>query len=130
MILGIGTDLVDIKRIEHLVNTKGEAFIQRVFSKVEQIQAETRAQGPRRMAFYATRFAAKEACAKALGTGIRDGITFQDMVITNDALGKPLLTLYNKALDRLLTLGDKPRIDLSLSDEYPIGVAFVIISTE
>jgi holo-[acyl-carrier protein] synthase len=140
MIIGIGTDLVDIKRIEQISNKKVEqisnknvkSFVQRVFSESEQAQALTRPEGPRRFAFYATRFAAKEACAKALGTGIRDGITFQDMVVSNDPLGKPILTLYNKALERLefLSQGKGSRIDLSLSDEYPMSVAFVIISME
>ena len=132
MILGIGTDLVDAKRIEHLVNTKGDAFIHRIFSDAEKTQAEARQEGSRRLSFYATRFAAKEACAKALGTGIRDGIAFKDMVVTNDAFGKPMMTLFNKALERLLILsgGQRSRIDLSLSDEYPMCLAFVIISTE
>jgi holo-[acyl-carrier protein] synthase len=132
MILGIGTDLVDIRRIEHLANKNGESFIQRIFAASEQAQALSRLEGPRRFAFYATRFAAKEACAKALGTGIREGITFQDMVISNDALGKPVLTLYNKALERLRALsgGGRSRIDLSLSDEYPMCLAFVTISRE
>jgi holo-[acyl-carrier protein] synthase len=131
-IFGIGTDLVDIRRIEHLVNKSGESFIQRVFAPSEQEQALGRSEGPRRFAFYATRFAAKEACAKALGTGIRDGINFQDIVVSNDALGKPILTLYNKTEERLRALsgGRRSRIDLSLSDEYPMCLAFVTISME
>lgn len=136
MILGIGTDLVDAKRIEHLSNIRGEQFLEKVFSKEERQQGESRTDERRRMLFWATRFAAKEACSKALGTGIREGIRFKDIVVTNDALGKPHLTLHGKALERLETLvGERakeciPRIDLSLSDEYPMCSAFVIISAE
>ena len=131
MIIGIGTDLVDAKRIEQLMNKNLESFVGKLFSEEEQLQAETR-QGERRILFYATRFAAKEACAKALGTGIAEGIAFKDIRIHNDALGCPMITLHGKAFEHLEEKAGSaiPRIDLSLSDEYPMCTAFVVISAE
>ena len=130
MILGVGTDLVTIERMAALI--ENQSFLDKVFSKEEQTQALSRPSKDRRACFYATRFAAKEACAKALGTGIRDGVTFVDMVVSNDSLGKPLLTLHGGAKKRLNAMahGAGVRIDLSLSDEYPMALAFVIISRE
>ena len=122
MIDGIGIDVVDIERFKSSLD-RTPGLIEKLFTENERTKP---------ISSLAARFAAKEACAKALGTGIRDGITFQDMVVSNDPLGKPILTLYNKALERLefLSQGKGFRIDLSLSDEYPMSVAFVIISME
>lgn len=131
MIIGIGTDLVDVRRIETLLDEKSEAFLEKIFSQSERAQGDAR-KGQRRFLFFATRFAAKEACAKALGTGIAEGVTFRDIVIQNDSKGRPFITLEGEAralLDQK-SGARTPRIDLSLSDEYPMGTAFVVISAE
>lgn len=128
MILGIGSDLVDIRRIEKVINRHGERFLARVFTDIERAKAERRAA---RIETYAKRFAAKEACAKALGTGFRRGVFFRDMSVVNLRSGRPTLTLTGGALTRLreiIPAGFEVRIDLSLTDEYPIAQALVIIS--
>lgn len=130
MIIGIGTDICDIHRIEKLLDEKGERFIARTFTEAEQATANARKNGGLVAAAYAKRFAAKEACAKALGSAIRDGILFTDISVTNDLLGKPEITLDGKAQARLETLtpsGMEGRIHLSLTDEHPYAQAFVVI---
>lgn len=130
MILGIGSDLIDIRRIENVLERHGERFIERVFTPVEQAKAERRQQ---RSATYAKRFAAKEACAKALGTGMRKGVFWRDMGVINLPGGRPTLQLTGGALARLATMtpaGYTARIDLTITDEWPLAQAFVIISAE
>ncbi len=128
MIIGIGTDLVDIRRIEKTIARFGERFLDRIFTPKERARAERRAQ---RDATYAKRFAAKEACAKALGTGFRRGVFFRDIGVTNLPSGQPTLQLTGGAAKRLSDLtppGSVCRIDLALTDDWPIAQAFVVIS--
>jgi holo-[acyl-carrier protein] synthase len=128
MILGLGSDLVDIRRIEKVIARHGERFLTRVFTEAERAKAERRAT---RIETYAKRFAAKEACAKALGTGFRAGVFFRDMGVVNLASGRPTMRLTGGALARLEEItpaGHDARIDVSLTDEYPIAQAVVIIS--
>jgi len=128
MILGIGTDLVDIRRIEQTIARHGDRFISRIYTEVERARAERRAN---RIDTYAKRFAAKEACAKALGTGFRLGVFFRDMGVVKLPSGKPTLRLTGGALKRLEAItpaGFESRIDLALTDEYPLAQAFVVIS--
>jgi holo-[acyl-carrier protein] synthase len=128
MILGIGSDLVDIRRIEKVLERHGERFISRIFTDVERAKAERRAT---RIDTYAKRFAAKEACSKALGTGFRRGVFFRDMGVVNLPSGRPTMQLTGGALEQLRRLtpaGYEARIDVSLTDEYPIAQAFVVIS--
>jgi holo-[acyl-carrier protein] synthase len=130
MILGIGIDLVDIRRIEKTIARHGERFVARVFTPVEQAKAERRAN---RIDTYAKRFAAKEACAKALGTGFRHGVFFRDMGVVNLPSGRPTLKLTGGALERLESItpaGMLARIDLALTDEWPLAQAMVVISAE
>jgi len=128
MILGVGTDLIDIRRIERTLARFGERFVERVFTVAEQTRAERRSD---RAAAYAKRFAAKEACAKALGTGFRQGVYWRDIAVDNRPSGQPVLHLTGGAAERLARLtptGMTARIDLSLTDEPPFGHAVVIIS--
>ena len=128
MILGLGSDLVDIRRIEKVLARHGERFIQRIFTPIEIAKAERRAT---RIDTYAKRFAAKEACSKALGTGFRRGVFFRDLGVVNLPSGRPTMALTGGALERLKELtpeGYDARIDLSLTDEYPLAQAIVIIS--
>jgi len=130
MILGIGSDLIDIRRIEQTIARHGERFIGRIFTEVERAKAERRAN---RVDTYAKRFAAKEACAKALGTGLRAGVFWRDMGVVNLPSGRPTMRLTGGALERLKAItpaGHEPRIDVTITDEYPIAQAFVIISAE
>lgn len=130
MILGVGTDLCDIRRIEKSLERFGERFTARIFTDKEQERAAKRANPAEALA---QRFAAKEACAKALGTGFRDGVWLKDVGVDNLATGQPFLTLTGGALARLDALtpdGMEPRIHLSLTDEYPLAHAIVIISAE
>ena len=129
MILGIGTDLVDIRRIERTIARHGDRFLHRIFTATERDLAERRAVN--RAATYAKRFAAKEACAKALGTGFRDGVFFRDLGVENLPSGKPTMRLTGAALCRLQALvpvGFEPCIDLAITDEFPMAQAFVVIS--
>lgn len=133
MILGIGSDLIDIRRIEDTLAKFGERFIQRIFTEAERAKAERRASaGGRQLACtYAKRFAAKEACSKALGTGFRHGVYWRDMGVVNLSSGKPTLTLAGGAAARLRVLtppGMVAQIDLTMTDEYPLAEAMVIIS--
>jgi holo-[acyl-carrier protein] synthase len=127
VIIGIGTDIVDIRRIERTIARFGERFLDRIFTAKERARAERRAN---RIATYAKRFAAKEACAKALGTGFRRGVFFRDIGVVNLASGQPTLSLTGGASARLVALtppGFAARIDLALTDEWPLAQAFVII---
>jgi holo-[acyl-carrier protein] synthase len=128
MILGLGSDLVDIRRIEKVLARHGDRFINRIFTPVEVAKAERRAT---RVDTYAKRFAAKEACSKALGTGFRNGVFFRDMGVVNLPSGRPTMKLTGGALRRLHEItpeGHDARIDISLTDEYPLAQAIVIIS--
>jgi holo-[acyl-carrier protein] synthase len=132
MIIGIGSDLIDIRRVEKVIERHGARFIDRIFTEAEQAKAERRAKAPRSLiATYAKRFAAKEACAKALGTGIREGVWWRDMGVVNLPGGRPTMRLTGGALARLETLlppGHEARIDLTITDDWPLAQAFVIIS--
>ena len=128
MIIGLGNDLCDIRRIEKSLERFGDRFVQRVFTEVEQKRSEGRAT---RAASYAKRFAAKEACSKALGTGIRRGVWWRDMGVVNLPGGRPTIQLTGGALARLQALtpeGFEARIDLSITDDWPLAQAFVVIS--
>ncbi len=127
MIIGIGNDIIDIRRIEKTLERHGERFIARIFTDIERRKAERRAQ---RAATYAKRFAAKEACAKALGTGMSHGVFWKDMGVVNLPTGKPTLQLTGGALDRLKSLtppGKQPVIHLTMTDELPYAQSIVII---
>lgn len=129
MIIGIGTDLCDIRRIEKTLTRFDDRFVARVYTPEERNKAEKR--GQMRANRYAMFYAAKEACAKALGTGFRDGVFWRDLTINNLPSGQPVMTLSNGALKRLQDLtpdGFAPRIDVSLTDEYPMAHAMVVIS--
>jgi len=128
MILGIGSDVIDIRRIERVIERHSERFLARVFTATERAKADRRAS---RAPTLAKRFAAKEACAKALGTGMRGGVFWRDMGVVNLPSGQPTMRLTGGALERLQTItpaGHQARIDLTLSDEWPLAQAFVIIS--
>jgi holo-[acyl-carrier protein] synthase len=130
MILGIGNDTVDIRRIERTLARHGMRFIERVFTEAERARAEPRSPQVR-AATYAKRFAAKEAGAKALGTGIAAGVFLRDLGVENLATGQPTLRLTAGAAARLAAItppGMEPRVALTMSDEYPYASAVVIIS--
>ena len=127
MIIGIGSDLCDIRRVEDTLSRFGERFIKRCFTEVEQNKCERRAD---RAGSYAKRFAAKEACAKALGTGIRSGVAWRDMGVVNLPSGQPTMCLIRGAAERLASLipaGYEARIHLTITDEHPMAQAFVVI---
>ncbi len=128
MILGLGSDLIDIRRIEKSIERFGDRFIERIFTDIERAKSDRRAQ---RAASYAKRFAAKEACAKALGTGLNKGVFWRDMGVINLPGGKPTLKLTNGALRRLNEItpaGHTAVIDLTITDDFPLAQAIVIIS--
>jgi holo-[acyl-carrier protein] synthase len=128
VILGIGSDLIDIDRIAATIDRFGDRFINRIYTPVEIARAERRAD---RVATYAKRYAAKEACAKALGTGFRRGVYWRDLGVVNLPGGRPSLELTGGAKARLAAItppGLVPRIDLTITDEYPLAQALVIIS--
>jgi holo-[acyl-carrier protein] synthase len=128
MILGIGSDLIDIRRVEQSIERYGERFLGRIFTPVERAKSDGRAQ---RGASYAKRFAAKEACAKALGTGLSRGVYWRDMGVINLPGGKPSLKLTGGALRRLEELtpkGHMAQIDLTITDDFPLAQAIVVIS--
>ena len=130
MILGLGNDLVDIRRIERTLERHGDRFIDRVFTTVERAKAERRTE-KLRAATYAKRFAAKEAASKALGTGFADGVFFRDLGVVNLRSGKPTLAMTGGAAARLAALtppGHVAQVDLTMTDEYPYASAIVIIS--
>lgn len=128
MIIGLGSDLIDIRRIERTLERFGTRFTQRVFTEIERNKSDRRAN---RAASYAKRYAAKEACAKALGTGFRHSVYWRDIGVVNDRSGKPTIRLTNGARDRLRQLvpeNMEARVDLTITDEFPIAQAMVIIS--
>ncbi len=127
MIIGIGNDLIDIRRIEKTLERHGDRFTHRLFTDIERAKSDRRAQ---RAASYAKRFAAKEACAKALGTGLSQGVFWKDMGVVNLPSGKPTLRLTGGALERLKAItpaGCEADIHLTITDEHPIAQAIVII---
>ena len=127
MILGLGSDLSDIRRIEASLERFGERFTNRVFTEVERARSERK---PDAASSYAKRFAAKEACTKALGTGMRRGVFWRDMGVVNMRSGQPTMALAGGALARLQEItpaGHRAVIHLSLTDDHPYAQAFVII---
>lgn len=130
MIIGIGSDLIDIRRVEKVLARHGERFIRRCFTDAEIARAERRRGAGTHIATYAKRFAAKEACAKALGTGFSSGVFMKDISVENDAAGRPSLVLSGgarKRLEAVMPAGLKPALHLTLTDEPPLAKAFVII---
>jgi holo-[acyl-carrier protein] synthase len=128
VILGIGNDLIDIRRIDKAIQKHGERFLSRVYTDIERAKSDRRAA---RAASYAKRFAAKEACAKALGTGLNQGVYWRDMGVINLPGGKPTLRLTGGALKRLEKItpaGHRAQIDLTITDDFPLAQAIVIIS--
>jgi len=128
MILGLGNDIIDIRRIERTLARYGERFLARVFTDTERKRSEARAN---RAASYAKRFAAKEACAKALGTGLRNGVFWRDMGVVNLRSGRPTMLLTGGAaaqLKRITPPGFTARIDVTLTDDFPQAQAVVLIS--
>jgi holo-[acyl-carrier protein] synthase len=131
MILGIGSDLIDIRRIERALERHGERFVARLYTPHERERAERRPN--QRAATYAKRFAAKEACAKALGTGIRRGVYWRDMGVANLRSGQPTMVLTNGAAARLAEIlphGYRAIVHVSLTDDFPLAQAFVVISAD
>jgi holo-[acyl-carrier protein] synthase len=132
MILGLGSDICDIRRIEKVLERHGGRFVARVFTETERQKAERR-HGASRSGTYAKRFAAKEACAKALGTGFARGVFMSDLGVVNLPGGQPTLQLTGAAARRLAAItppGHVARLDLTMTDEYPYAYAQVIISAE
>jgi holo-[acyl-carrier protein] synthase len=128
MILGLGNDIIDIRRVERTIERYGDRFLSRVFTDIERSKSDGRAM---RAASYAKRFAAKEACAKALGTGFRHGVFWRDMGVVNLPSGRPTLELTGgaaRALADLTPEGHEVRIDLTITDDFPMAQAIVIIS--
>ena len=128
MIIGIGSDICDARRIAKTIERHGERFLDRIFTETERLKSDRRAA---RAASYAKRFAAKEACAKALGTGLSEGVFWRDVGVVNLPSGKPTMKLTGGALKRLETMvptGHRAQIDLSITDDYPLAQAIVIIS--
>ena len=132
MIIGLGSDLIDIRRVEKTIERHGDRFIQRLFTDIEQAKSDRRAGTVvGRAASYAKRFAAKEACAKALGTGLHHGVYWRDMGVVNLPGGKPAMKLTGGALARLEAItpaGHRAEIALTITDDFPLAQAIVIIS--
>jgi holo-[acyl-carrier protein] synthase len=127
MIIGLGSDMVDIRRIEQTLERFGERFIERIFTDIERKKSDRRAQ---RAASYAKRFAAKEACAKALGTGFHAGVFWKDMGVVNLSSGRPTMQLTGGAvaqLQRITPKGHRADIQLTITDDHPYAQAIVII---
>jgi len=127
MIIGLGNDLIDIRRIEKAIERYGERFLDRLFTPIERRKSDARAA---RAASYAKRFAAKEACAKALGTGMSRGVFWRDMGVVNLPGGKPTMELTGGAAERLAAMtppGMRPVIHITITDDYPHAQAFVVI---
>jgi len=128
MIIGIGSDVIDIRRVERTLERFGDRFVQRVFTAVEQERSERRKE---RAASYAKRWAAKEACSKALGSGIRMGVNWREMGVVNLPSGQPTLVLTGGAAARLAAMtppGFTARLDVTITDDHPLAQAFVVIS--
>jgi holo-[acyl-carrier protein] synthase len=132
MIIGIGLDVIDIRRVAKVIERHGDRFLDRIYTEAERAKADRRAKNEKMVAAtYAKRFAAKEACSKALGTGIRRGVWWRDMGVINLPGGRPTMELTGGALARLQSMtpeGHEVRIDLSITDDWPMAQAFVIIS--
>ena len=127
MIIGLGSDLIDIRRIAKSLERYGERFTARIFTEVEQAKSDRRKE---RAASYAKRFAAKEACAKALGTGMSQGVFWRDMGVVNLPGGKPTMRLTGGAaaqLEKMLPAGHRAAIHLTITDDFPMAQAFVIV---
>ncbi|WP_182085641.1 holo-ACP synthase [Aureimonas sp. ME7] len=127
MIIGLGSDLIDIRRIEKTLDRHGSRFTERVYTPIEREKSDRRAQ---RAASYAKRFAAKEACAKALGTGLSQGVFWRDMGVVNLPSGQPTMALTGGAAERLARMlpeGHRGVIHLTITDDFPLAQAFVII---
>ena len=130
MIIGIGSDILDIRRIERTIERHGDRFLERIFTTAERAKAEKRTERIR-AATYAKRFAAKEACAKALGTGLKKGVFWRDMGVVNLPSGQPTLRLTGGAARRLAEITPKgmaAHISLTITDDFPMAQAIVIIS--
>jgi holo-[acyl-carrier protein] synthase len=130
VILGIGNDIIDIRRIERTLERYGERFVERVYTDIEKRKSDRRAA---RAASYAKRFAAKEACSKALGTGFRKGVFWKDLGVVNEPSGRPTMVLTGGALlhlEQMIPAGHKPVIHLTITDDFPYAQAIVIISAE
>jgi holo-[acyl-carrier protein] synthase len=128
MILGIGTDLANIERIEATIARFGQRFLTRVFTEREQAKAQSRPYAT--AATYAKRWAAKEACSKALGTGLRMGISWKDMAVSNLWTGQPVMHLTGWAADRLAQMtppGHRAIVHVTLTDDHPWAQAFIVI---
>lgn len=128
MILGLGNDIIDIRRIQATLDRFGDRFVERIFTETERRKSDRR---KNRAASYAKRFAAKEACSKALGTGLRKGVFWRDMGVVNLPSGRPTLVLTGGAAAHLAEMtppGHTARIDLTITDDYPMAQAIVIIS--
>ena len=127
MIIGIGNDLIDIRRVDKVIERHGARFIERIYTDIEKRRSDRRRD---RAASYAKRFAAKEACAKALGTGMRAGVFWRDMGVVNLPSGRPTMALTGGAAARLAALtpaGHHPVIHVTITDDFPLAQAFVII---
>ncbi len=127
MIVGLGSDLIDIRRVEKTLERYGQRFLDRVFTETERRKSDRRRE---RAASYAKRFAAKEACAKALGTGMRRGVFWRDMGVVNLPSGQPTMALTGGAAERLLALmpgGHRAAVHLTITDDWPLAQAFVVI---
>ena len=127
MIIGIGSDLIDIRRVEKSLDRFGERFTNRCFTEIERQKSDRR---KNRAASYAKRFAAKEACSKALGTGLAQGVFWKDMGVVNLPGGKPTMKLTGGAaarLEKMLPAGHEARIHITITDDFPLAQAFVII---
>jgi len=129
MIIGLGEDLVEISRIQKLIESKGDRFLEKCFTKIEIEKANNHQTDDRRVAYFAKRFSGKEACLKALGTGMREGLAWHDMEIGNDDLGRPVLKVCGGVLKKLNSLGNNPRIHITLSDEAGLAKATVILES-
>ena len=128
VIIGLGSDIIDIRRIERTLDRFGDRFVNRIFTSVEVAKSDNRIS---RSSSYAKRFAAKEACSKALGTGFRKGTYWRDIGVSNLPTGAPTITLTGGALENLIKIipqGMSPNINLTMTDDYPIAEAVVIIS--
>lgn len=132
MILGLGNDLIDIRRIEKTLERFGDRFIKRIYTDVEQAKANRRkGAGQAYAATYAKRYAAKEAASKALGTGFRQGVYWRDLGVINLPSGKPTVHMTGGAAERLESMipeGMEARVELTITDEYPLAEAMVIIT--
>jgi holo-[acyl-carrier protein] synthase len=128
MILGLGNDIIDIRRIEKAIERYGDRFLQRIFTQAERERSDGKLG---RAASYAKRFAAKEACSKALGTGLRKGVFWRDMGVVNLKSGRPTMVLTGGAaaqLERITPRGYRPQVHLTLTDDFPLAQAVVVIS--